>query len=133
MIEYKKIKIIYFLIDFFTYQRKVFLSQQFNLISSLVKSEAKLVAYERISILIHSALSEKHQNYDLANKQAQLAKKIAKRLRLKLPYNLRQFYCKKCKNFISPGYNSRVRIGRSNVKAIRITCLKCNYVYRKLF
>jgi ribonuclease P protein subunit RPR2 len=102
------------------------------MIFSLGKHETKLLAYERISILIHSAIEEKHQNYHLANDQAQLAKKIAKRVRLKLPYNIRQFYCKKCKNFISPGYNSRVRIGRSKVKALRITCLKCNYVYRKL-
>jgi ribonuclease P protein subunit RPR2 len=98
----------------------------------LRKHETKLLAYERVSILINNAIEEKHLDYDLANGQAQLAKKIAKRVRLKLPYNIRQFYCKKCKNFISPGYNSRVRIGRSQVKALRITCLKCNYVYRKL-
>ena len=98
----------------------------------MVKPEAKLLALERISILINNAIKEIQQDYSLANRQAQLAKKIAKRLRLKLPYNFRQFYCKKCKQFILPGYNSRVRIGRSNVKAIRITCLNCNHVYRKL-
>ena len=34
--------------------------------------------------------------------------------------------------FIVPGVNSRIRIGRSKEKCIRITCMKCNHVYRKI-
>ncbi|HET9807971.1 MAG TPA: RNase P subunit [Nitrososphaeraceae archaeon] len=96
------------------------------------KQAAKLLAQERILILIKSACQKIDDDYELANSQAQLAKKIAKRLRLKLPYNIRQLYCKKCKRFIVPGSNCRVRIGRSKIKALRITCLLCNNVYRKL-
>lgn len=96
------------------------------------KQAAKLLAQERILILIRSAFQKIDDDYELANSQAQLAKKIAKRLRLKLPYNIRQLYCKKCKRFIVPGSNCRVRIGRSKIKALRITCLLCNNVYRKL-
>ena len=96
------------------------------------KHQAKLLAQERIMILIRSAFQEIGHDYKLANEQAQLAKKIAKRLRLKLPYDVRQLYCKKCKRFIVPGSNCRVRIGRSKIKALRITCLLCNNVYRKL-
>ena len=40
--------------------------------------------------------------------------------------------CKKCKKFIVPSISSKVRIGRSNVKSIRITCNFCNHTYRKL-
>ena len=96
------------------------------------KQAAKLVAEERILILIRSAFQKIDDDYELANSQAQIAKKIAKRLRLKLPYDIRQLYCKKCKQFIVPGFNCRVRIGRSKIKALRITCLLCNNVYRKL-
>ena len=96
------------------------------------KHQAKLLAHERILILLRSAFQELDQDFELANEQAQLAKKIAKRLRLKLPYEIRQLYCKKCKLFICPGYNCRVRIGRSKIKALRITCLSCNNVHRKL-
>lgn len=96
------------------------------------KQAATLLAQERILILIRSAFQKIGDDYELANSQAQLAKKIAKRLRLKLPYDIRQFYCKKCKHFIVPGFNCRVRIGRSKIKALRITCLLCNNVYRKL-
>ena len=96
------------------------------------KHQAKLLAQERIWLLIKNAFQEIDNDYNLANDQAQLVKKIAKRLRLKLPYEIRRFYCKKCKLFICPGYNCRVRIGRSKIKALRITCLSCNNVHRKL-
>ena len=102
------------------------------MLSQLGKHQAKLLAQERILLLINSAVREINNDYKLANDQAQLAKKIAKRLRLKLPYDIRQLYCKKCKLFICPGFNCRVRIGRSKIKALRITCLLCNNVYRKL-
>lgn len=98
----------------------------------LGKQEARSLGQERIFILIRNAFEKIDNDYALANSQAQIAKKIAKRLRLKLPYDIRQLYCKKCKQFIVPGFNCRVRIGRSKIKALRITCLLCNNVYRKL-
>ena len=95
---------------------------------------AKEIAKERIYILIANALHElKEEDEDnLANAYARLVKKIAMRLRLRLPYEIRQLYCKKCKYFIIPGRNSRIRIGRYRIKGIRITCLRCGYVYRKI-
>jgi ribonuclease P protein subunit RPR2 len=113
-------------------QRKNF---YFNIVINTVilgKQVVKLVGQERILILIRNAFQKIDDDYELANSQAQIAKKIAKRLRLKLPYDIRQLYCKKCKQFIVPGFNCRVRIGRSKIKALRITCLLCNNVYRKL-
>ncbi|MGH9954162.1 MAG: RNase P subunit, partial [Nitrososphaeraceae archaeon] len=41
-------------------------------------------------------------------------------------------YCKRCKAFIIPGRSARVRVGRAKTRALRITCLKCGYTYRKL-
>ena len=93
---------------------------------------AKEIAKERIYILIANALHELKGEDNLANAYARLVKKIAMRLRLRLPYEIRQLYCKGCKQFISPGKSARIRIGRSNTKAIRITCLKCGHVYRKV-
>jgi ribonuclease P protein subunit RPR2 len=97
------------------------------------KHDEREIAKERIEILISNALREVKEDDDkLANHYATLAKKIAMRLRLRLPYEFRQLYCKRCKQFISPGRNARIRIGRSKIKAIRITCLKCGYVYHKI-
>ena len=53
------------------------------------KQLAKLLAQERISILIEFAFQKIDDDYELANNQAQIAKKIAKRVRLKLPYDKR--------------------------------------------
>ena len=96
------------------------------------KKLAREIGRERIDIVVANALDYSRINEDLANAQAQLAKKIAMRVRLKLDYEIRQLYCKKCKYFIIPGRNSRIRIGRYRIKGIRITCLRCGYVYRKI-
>jgi ribonuclease P protein subunit RPR2 len=96
----------------------------------LARQQAKEVARERIDILVKSALKEKDES--LAARQAHQAKKIAMRFRVRLPYEARQLYCKKCKAFIVPGRGSRVRVGRAKTRAIRITCLRCGHVYRKI-
>lgn len=96
----------------------------------LVRAQAKGIARDRIDILVKSALNEKDEN--LAERQARLAKKIAMRYRVRLPYKVRQLYCKKCKAFIVPGRTARIRVGRAKTKAVRITCLRCGHTYRKI-
>lgn len=96
----------------------------------LVRAQAKGIARDRIDILVKSALKEKDEN--LAERQARLAKKIAMRYRVRLPYEVRQLYCKKCKAFIVPGRTARIRVGRAKTKAVRITCLRCGHTYRKI-
>jgi ribonuclease P protein subunit RPR2 len=91
------------------------------------RQQAKELARERIELLVAGALAER--DADLAGRQAMLAKKIAMRHRVRLPYRIRQLYCKKCKSFIVPGRTSRVR---TTGKAVRITCLKCGHTYRKM-
>jgi ribonuclease P protein subunit RPR2 len=94
------------------------------------RPQVKELAKERITILIANALKERDD--EIADKQAKLARKIAMRFRIRLPYEIRQLFCKKCKAFMVPGKSSRVRIGRANTKAIRITCLRCGHTYRKI-
>jgi ribonuclease P protein subunit RPR2 len=65
-------------------------------IEILRKQIVKEIAKERIDLLIANALLEVRDNEKLAYDQAMLAKKIAMRYRLKLPYHIRQLYCKKC-------------------------------------
>ncbi|HJS68142.1 MAG TPA: RNase P subunit [Nitrososphaera sp.] len=96
----------------------------------LARQQAKEVARERIDILVKSALKEKDEA--LAARQAHQAKKIAMRFRVRLPYEARQLYCKKCKAFIVPGRGSRVRVGRAKTRAVRITCLRCGHTYRRI-
>ena len=90
----------------------------------------KELAAERVKILAEHAREEK--STELAAGHARTAKEIAMHFRLRIPYEIRQLYCKKCKQFVVPGRTSRVRLGRSGTKAVRITCLKCGHVYRKV-
>ena len=87
---------------------------------------------QRIETLVRNALETARTDPVLAQKQAKLAKRISTKFRVRLPYEIRQLYCKKCKLFIIPGKTARVRVGRTNVKAVRITCLNCGHVYRKV-
>ena len=87
---------------------------------------------ERMQILIKNALSNARSNPELAERQAVLAKRLCTKYRIRMPYELRSNYCKKCKKFIVPGFTARIRIGRNNVKSIRTTCTFCNHTYRKI-
>ena len=80
------------------------------------------IALERMEILINNAISNAKTNPQLAQRQALLARKISMRHKIRMPYELRLVFCKKCKKFIAPGINSKIRVGRSSIKSVRITC-----------
>jgi len=97
-----------------------------------MKSDAKQVALERMHILTKKALSNARKNPELAQRQAKMARRISTKYRIKMPYEIRMNFCKKCKMFIAPGVSSRIRLGRSTLKSVRITCNYCNHTYRKV-
>jgi ribonuclease P protein subunit RPR2 len=97
-----------------------------------MKPIARIIATERMQILIKNAISNSRKFPKLSQRQASLARKISTKYRIEMPYNMKMNFCKKCKNFIVPGVNSRIRIGRSSLKAIRITCSFCGHTYRKV-
>jgi len=97
-----------------------------------VKLSLRKIALERMQILINSAISNVKMNPDLSQRQAALARRISTRHKIRMPYELRIVFCKKCKSFIAPGINSRIRLGRASVKSIRITCNLCGHTYRKI-
>jgi ribonuclease P protein subunit RPR2 len=97
-----------------------------------MKNSKKEIAAQRILILFDSAISNARNNPKLAERQAQIARQISMRFKIKMPWQIQTSFCKKCKKFIVPSISSRVRIGRSSVKSIRITCNFCNHTYRKL-
>ncbi len=97
-----------------------------------MKAVIRQIALERMEILIQNAISNSRTNPSLAQRQATLAKKISTKYRIRMPYHIRMNFCKKCKKFIASGVNARIRMGRSSVKSIRITCGFCNHTYRKI-
>jgi len=97
-----------------------------------MKLAAKKIAMERMEILIENAISNAKINPKLSQRQAYIARRISTRHKIRMPYNLRMVFCKKCKSFIVPGISSRIRLGRTSVKSIRISCNLCGHTYRKI-
>jgi ribonuclease P protein subunit RPR2 len=97
-----------------------------------VKPALRQIALERMQILINSAISNAKVNPVLSQRQALLAQKISTRHKIRMPYELKIVFCKKCKSFIAPGINSRIRLGRTSIKSIRISCNLCGHTYRKI-
>jgi len=97
-----------------------------------VKTGIRDLVAERMQILIKNALTNARSNPKLAERQASLAKRLSTKYRVRMPYELRINFCKKCKKFIVPGFTARIRLGRSAVKSIRITCRFCDHTYRKI-
>ncbi|NNL58926.1 MAG: RNase P subunit [Nitrosopumilus sp.] len=97
-----------------------------------MKHSLRKIAMERMQILIENAISNASKNPDLSQRQASLARRISTKHKIRMPYQLRMVFCKKCKSFIAPGINSRIRLGRASVKSIRITCNFCGHTYRKI-
>ena len=90
------------------------------------------IAMERMQILIDNAISNARIDPELSQRQASIARRISSKYKIRMPYDLRIVFCKKCKSFIAPGINSRIRLGRASVKSIRISCNFCGHTYRKL-
>ena len=96
-----------------------------------MKSSKKQIATQRMHILFHNALSNAKNNPGLAERQAEIAKKISMKFKIKMRFELNSSFCKKCKKFIAPGIASKIRLD-SKPKSIRITCSYCNHTYRKI-
>ena len=90
------------------------------------------IAMERMQILIDNAISNARTDPELSQRQASIARRISSKYKIRMPYDLRIVFCKKCKSFIAPGINSRIRLGRASVKSIRISCNFCGHTYRKV-
>ena len=98
----------------------------------MARRAARGIALERMRILVASAVSNARADPRLARRQALLARRIGTRHRVRMPYEMRIVFCKKCKSFMAPGIDSRVRIGRSLVRAVRVTCGFCGHTYRRV-
>ena len=93
------------------------------------KSATKQIALQRVRNLIDSAL---YSNDEFSQDHIKIARKIISKYKLKIPFEYKILFCKNCKKYIIPGKDSSIRIGRSNTKALRITCKFCGHTYRKI-
>ncbi len=84
------------------------------------------IAKERIRILFEVMEKMKHEDYELARRYVELARRIAMKYRLKLPKRYKILFCKKCLYPYVEG-KFRVRVRKSRVI---ITCLNCGFERR---
>jgi ribonuclease P protein subunit RPR2 len=93
------------------------------------KNALRQLALKRVKLLLDRAL---YINDEFAPEHAKVAKRIILKYKLKIPFEYKILFCKNCKKLIAPGRNSTIRLGRSNTKALRITCKFCGHTYRKI-
>ena len=95
----------------------------------MLKREKKLereVAEQRARKLLKMAEEVKFEDYELARRYVELARKIAMKYRVKLPRELKRRFCKKC---LYPYRHDRMRV-RVRKSRVIVTCLNCGYVRR---
>ena len=85
----------------------------------------KKMALQRTQKLFCLAQEVVYDDSQLAQRYVEIARKIAMKVRLRLPREYKRMICKHCKNFILPGENSRVRIQSRREPHVVITCFNC--------
>lgn len=88
-------------------------------------NETRQIALERIHTLFELAKSNIRKEPALAQRYAQIARRIAMKTRVRLPREYRRLICKHCKSFIYPNVNCRVRVQQRREPHTVITCLEC--------
>ncbi len=92
------------------------------------KREMRKIARERIEILLSRA--EKERDSVLAKRYVDLALRIAKKYRVRIPKRWKRRFCKKCHAFWHPGENLLVRLVKKPHPHVLYICLECGRKYR---
>ena len=91
------------------------------------KAKQKEIAKERVQILFKQAEETFSKNKSLANRYITLARKVAMKVKIRIPLELKRKFCKHCYKFLMPGVNSRIRTRDGKVI---ISCFECKKFIR---
>ena len=94
---------------------------------NIPKHKQKDIANERIIILFEQAQEIFPKNKTLANRYVELARKIAMKVKVRIPMKLKRRFCKHCYRYLQPGVNARIRTRAGKVV---ISCLECKRFMR---
>ena len=97
-----------------------------------VRRQPRQDASSIVRLLTESAVELWHTDPRLAKEQAALARKVKLRFNVRLDSSLTRFTCRGCKGLLVPGVNARVRLGHGKNTVLRVTCLDCGRVNRKV-
>jgi len=92
----------------------------------------KQIARNRINFLFQRAHEIFHENKRLSNRYVYLARRYAQRARIKIPFEWKKRICNRCKSFLYPGINCRIRMQSRKGKGshVSLTCFECNKTTR---
>ncbi|PIZ50670.1 ribonuclease P [Candidatus Woesearchaeota archaeon CG_4_10_14_0_2_um_filter_33_13] len=91
------------------------------------KTAQKEIALNRVKSLLKQAEDVFSKDKSLSNRYVTLARKIAMKVKLHLPLELKRKFCKHCYKFMMPGINARIRTRDGKVI---ISCLECKHFTR---
>jgi len=91
------------------------------------KNKIKNIATQEIRRLFKLAGEIFDKNPERAHRYVQIALKISTKVKVSIPGIYKRRYCKKCKKFLVPGKNCRVR---TRDKMLVQTCLNCKNIRR---
>lgn len=96
------------------------------------KKVATKIAKSRAIYLFELAHSVFPECKKFSQRYVELAMKYAQRVKFKIPSRWKQRICHKCKRFLYPGINCRIRLQSRKGKGshISVTCLECNFTTR---
>ncbi|MDD4307330.1 MAG: ribonuclease P [Thermoplasmata archaeon] len=92
------------------------------------KAKRDSVAKERIGMLLEMAEKQALTgDLELADRYAQLARKIGMRYQIQMPKGFNLRFCRKCLHYLVPAKNARFRTSAGKLSR---QCLVCGGVYR---
>jgi len=89
------------------------------------KAKVRKIALERIALLLSQADEVYKEDYILALRYGDLARKIAMKARVKIPQKWRMRFCSRCKKLLFPGITAKVRLKRGTHSRIVYSCSFC--------
>lgn len=91
------------------------------------KAGNRQIALERIQLLFAEAKNAFPSHPEHSNRYVDLARKIGMRYRVSIPTSLKRKTCKKCRHYLVPGKNCKVRL-KSGIRLV--ICGDCGAVMR---
>lgn len=92
--------------------------------------DTKRIALERVRTLFRLANENVRDDPALAQRYVFLARRVAMAGKVRLPREYRRQVCRRCKRFIFPGVNCRVRVKQEREPHLVVTCLECGGMMR---
>jgi ribonuclease P protein subunit RPR2 len=90
----------------------------------------KDLARQRIEGLFQLALENAREHPELSDRYVEMAIRLSKRTRVRLPRSWKRLVCSSCGSFLYPGIGSRVRLAQRRSTHVVVTCLRCGGIKR---